>query len=83
MKRYISCLLEYQHGYHRLQRYVILHTHWKWSKMILILFLNLHYKKASDTIANSPSIIDEVYAKQGLKGLMQIGPIRKVIELKI
>ena len=51
--------------------------------MILILVLKLSYKKASDIIANSASIIEEVYAKQGLEGLTQIPSITKVIALKI
>jgi hypothetical protein len=55
----------------------------EWSKMILILFLKLSYKKASDIIAKSASIIKEVYAKQGLKRLMQIQSIRKATALKI
>jgi hypothetical protein len=43
-------------------------------------FLRLSYKKASDTITKSASFIEE--PKQGLKGLMQIPPVRKAIALK-
>lgn len=41
------------------------------------------YRRASDVIANLSSNIEEVYTKQGLKGLMQIPSIGKAIALKL
>ncbi|MGC1928620.1 MAG: DNA polymerase III [Candidatus Nitrosopolaris sp.] len=41
------------------------------------------YKAASDVISNLSSSIEEIYEKQGLKGLMQIPSIGKAIASKI
>ena len=48
-----------------------------------IVFKIRSYKKASDVIANLSSNVEEVYATQGLKGLMQIPSVGKAIALKI
>ena len=48
-----------------------------------IIFKVRSYKAASDVIANLSSNIDEIYGKQGLKGLMQIPSIGKAIASKI
>ena len=49
----------------------------------IIVFKIRSYKRASDVIANLSSNIEEVYAKHGLKGLMQIPSIGKAIALKL
>ena len=48
-----------------------------------IVFKIRSYKRASDVIANLSSNVEEVYATQGLKGLMQIPSVGKAIALKI
>jgi DNA polymerase (family 10) len=48
-----------------------------------IVFKIRSYRRASDVIANLSSNIEEVYEKQGLKGLMQIPSIGKAIALKL
>jgi DNA polymerase (family 10) len=48
-----------------------------------IVFKIRSYKRASDTIANLSSNLEEIYREQGLKGLMQIPSIGKAIALKI
>jgi DNA polymerase (family 10) len=48
-----------------------------------IIFKVRSYKAASDVIANLSSNIDEIYGKQGLKGLMQIPSVGKAIASKI
>jgi DNA polymerase (family 10) len=48
-----------------------------------IVFKIRSYNRASDVIANLSSNVEEVYATQGLKGLMQIPSVGKAIALKI
>jgi DNA polymerase (family 10) len=48
-----------------------------------IVFKIRSYRRASDTIANLSSNLEEIYREQGLKGLMQIPSIGKAIALKI
>lgn len=48
-----------------------------------IVFKIRSYKRASDVIANLSSNVEEAYATQGLKGLMQIPSVGKAIALKI
>ena len=48
-----------------------------------IVFKIRSYKRASDVIANLSSNVEEVYATQRLKGLMQIPSVGKAIALKI
>jgi DNA polymerase (family 10) len=48
-----------------------------------IVFKIRSYRRASDVIANLSSNIEEVYAKHGMKGLMQIPSIGKAIALKL
>ena len=48
-----------------------------------IVFKIRSYMRASDVIANLSSNVEEVYATQGLKGLMQIPSVGKAIALKI
>jgi len=48
-----------------------------------IIFKIRSYKRASDTIANLSSNIEDIYAKHGVKGLMEIPSIGKAIALKI
>ena len=48
-----------------------------------LVFKIRSYKRASDVIANLSSNLEEIYGKQGLKGLMQIPSIGKAIALKI
>jgi len=48
-----------------------------------IVFKIRSYKRASDVIANLSSNLEEVYATDGLKGIMQIPSIGKAIGLKI
>jgi DNA polymerase (family 10) len=48
-----------------------------------IVFKIRSYRRASDTIANLSSNLEEIYREQGLNGLMQIPSIGKAIALKI
>ena len=48
-----------------------------------IVFKIRSYKRASDVITNLSSNVEEIYGKQGLKGLMQIPSVGKAIALKI
>ena len=48
-----------------------------------IVFKIRSYRRASDTIANLSSNLEEIYREQGLKGLIQIPSIGKAIALKI
>jgi len=48
-----------------------------------VIFKVRSYKAAADVIANFSSNIDEIYGKQGLKGLMQIPSVGKAIASKI